>query len=291
MSNYSDWFEDRKSPKGRTVGRIKTLKIYEALSLEIVERIEADLPANEILDWIKEKTKNAHTERYGLSLEVGALSNVGGDWNEYMVTSAFSEIAIDINTSDRGATVVIFPLPNSQISRVGSGQLSSRFLSLFKESEFAAEGALHKINDYKERIFFSSPDYIIAVLDRSCIAEVQTLLENQARHPSSAEIYRYLEGTLNADELEAAISVKTEYRPDRRYQPLFEANLVKQLGDIAGQKWKYYMVASKITGSDTSLFERITTPHAYANKYKLVDGSFLFLRKADLIPLVEDALN
>lgn len=290
MSSYLDWFEDRKSPQGRMVGRIKTLKIYEALSSEIVQRIEADLPANEILDWIKEQAKNAHTERYGSSLEVGALSNVGGDWNEYMVTTALSEIAIDINVSDRGTTVVILPLPNSQISPVGSSQLSSKFLNLFKKSEFAAGGALHRINDYKERIFFSSPDYAVVVLDQNCVSEVQKLLENQARHPSSTEIYRYVEETLNANELRAVISVKTEYRPDRRYQPLFEADLVKQLGDVSGQEWKYYMVASKVTSSDTSLFERITTPYAYENSYKLVDGSFLFLRKADLIPLVEDAL-
>ncbi|KAM3102777.1 Cfr10I/Bse634I family restriction endonuclease [Phormidesmis sp. 146-12] len=291
MNNYSDWFVDRKNSKGEVVGQIKKLKIYEALSSEIVKRIEGDLPANEILNWIKEQTRQAHRERYSLSLEVGALNNVVGDWNEYMVTTAFSEIAIDINASKRESIVVIFPLPNSQISPVGSSQVSSKFLNLFRKSEFAIGGALHGIDEYKDRIFFSSPDYIIAVLHRDCSQEVQTLLENQARQPSNAEAYQYLRETLKVSELKAAISVKTEYRPDRRYQPLFEADLVKQLGCVARQTWKYYMVASKVTSSDTSLFERITTPHAHNNDYKLVDGAFLFLRKADLIPLVEEALN
>ena len=208
------------------------------MSSEILQKIENDLPADEIINWIKERTKKAHIERYGLPLEVGALNNAAGDWNEYMVTSALSEIAVDINADDRGLIVVIFPLPNSQISPVGSNQLSSKFLTLFKQTEFDNLGGLHRINDYK-----------------------------------------------------AVVSVKTQYRPDRRYQPLFEADLVKQLADVAGQNWKYYMVASKETSADTHLFDRIVTPYSYENHYNLVDGSFLFLRKADLIPLVEDALK
>ncbi|MBW4623552.1 MAG: Cfr10I/Bse634I family restriction endonuclease [Cyanosarcina radialis HA8281-LM2] len=291
MSSYSTWFEDRRSPKGEVVGRIKKQIIYESLSSEIVQKIEANLPANQIIDWIKEQTRNAHYERYSLPLEVGALNNVAGDWNEFMVTTAFSEIAVDINDGSRQLIVTIFPLPNTQISSIGSNQISSRFLSLFKPSAFNAGGELHAIDDYKDKIFFSSPDYIIAVLRRDCLDLFQNLLINQARRPSDDAIYRYLEKTLNASELKAAVSVKTEYRPDRRYQPLFEADLVKQLGRATKQNWKFYMVSSKETSADTSLFDRITTPDAHEHNYKLVDGSFVFLRKADLIPLVENAIN
>lgn len=292
MNDYRSWFEDRINPRSQAVvGRIKKQRIYEALSSDIVQKIENDLPANEIINWIKEQTKKAHLEKYGSQLEVGALNNVAGDWNEFMVTTAFSEIAIDLNNTRQESAVAVFPLPNSQISPVGSNQLSSKFLTLFKQSAFDVGGELNRINAYKERIFFSSPDYIVVVLERQLLGEIQELLSAQARLPSMAFVYDFLEGKLNPPQLKAAISVKTEYRPDRRYQPLFEADLVKQLGRVTGQIWKYYMVSSKETSSDTSLFERITTPDAYENQYKLVDGSFVFLRKANLIPLVEAAIN
>lgn len=208
-----------------------------------------------------------------------------------MATTAFSEIAIDMNESSRKFAIVIFPLPNTQISSASSNQLSSRFLSLFKQSAFDRGGELHQIDAYKHRIFFSSPDYIIASLKRDRLNEVQVLLSDQARRPNEELIYARLRERLNANEVKAAVSVKTEYRPDRRYQPLFEADLVKQLARATRQNWRFYMVSSKETSSDTSIFERITTPDAYENKYKLVDGSFLFLRKADLIPLVEAAIG
>lgn len=145
MNDYLNWFEDRINPRSQAVvGRIKKQRIYEALSSAIVQKIEDDLPANEIINWIKEQTRQAHLEKYGSQLEVGALNNVAGDWNEFMVTTAFSEIAIDINNANQESTVVVFPLPNSQISPVGSNQLSSKFLSLFKQSAFNLGGELAK---------------------------------------------------------------------------------------------------------------------------------------------------
>jgi hypothetical protein len=291
VSNYSTWFQDRRNNKGEIVGQIKKKIIYESLSPEIVRKIEANLPANEIIDWIKNQTINAHYEKYKLDLKDGALNNVIGDWNEFMVTSAFAEIAIEINNNNRGLIVVVFPLPNTQISQPGSNKISSRFLTLFKPSAFEPGGNLSPINNYKHNIFFSSPDYIVAVLEDESLDGIQELLRVQARRPSDYVIYRQLAKTLNPSEVKGAISVKTEYRPDRRYQPLFEADLVKQLARATNQNWKFYMVSSKETSSDTSLFDRITTPDAYENNYKLVDRSFIFLRKADLAPLVEDAIS
>lgn len=291
MSSCSNWFQDRINSKGEKVGQIKKQAIYEDLSSQIVEKIEANLPANQIIDWIKQQTKDAHYERYGLALEVGALNNVAGDWNEFMVTTAFSEIAIELNSSRRNQPLAIFPLPNTRINSTDSNQISSTFLTLFKPAEFNAGGELSAVDSYKDRIFFSSPDYIIAVLRQHSIDEIQDLLRIQACRPYEECIYNQLKRTLNANELKAAISVKREYRPDRRYQPLFEADLVKQLGRAGRQNWKFYMVSSKETITDTLLFQKITTPDAYESNYKLVDGSFVFLRKADLIPLVEDALR
>lgn len=291
MSNCSDWFEDKVTSEGEVVGQIKKQEIYESLSNEIIKKIEADLPSTKIIDWIKSETSKAYFERYGLFLTVGSLNNAIGDWNEFMVTSAFSEIAIEINNSGRGLVVVIFPLPDTQINLKNLNQISSKFLRLIKPDAFGVDGEMHSINGYKNRIFFSSPDYVIASLERDCLEEVQSLLSLQMQKPDSKGMYNYLEETMSGSEIKAAVSVKTEYRPDRRYQPLFEANLVKQIGYATGHNWKFYMVASRETSADTSLFDRVTTPHASEVGYKLVDRSFIFLRKADLIPLVEDAIG
>lgn len=225
--------------------------------------------------------------------QVGALNNATGRWNELIATSLLSEIVFDIN-QDTEACIAVFSLPNSRVQTEGADEASSKFLNLFSNNEFATEYALAKIKPFKDNIFLSSPDYIIAVLqNKENSAFVQPLLEQQARDPDSLAMYKFIKGKLRIEEVKAAISLKTSNRPDRRYQPLFEAAMIKAMGHVLQQSWQYYMVASELTSADRTIFNTAIAPHGVAleQNFKLVDGTYPYTRKADLVPLVAAAIK
>jgi hypothetical protein len=154
--------------------------------------------------------------------------------------------------------------------------------------------AVAKITAFKGKIFLPSPDYIIAILENEEIStSVQLLLEQQAREPDSLELYNFLKGKLYIEEFKAAASLKTSNRPDRRYQPLFEAAMIKAMGYVLQQGWKYYMVASELSSADNIIFTTAIAPHGVAlqQNFKLVDGTYPYTRKEDLVPLIQAAIQ
>ena len=53
------------------------------------------------------------------------------------------------------------------------------------------------------------------------------------------------------------------------------------------------MVASELTPADSTIFHQAIAPHGVAVQqyFKLVDGTYPYTRKADLVPLVEAAIQ
>lgn len=289
MINYTNWFAENSNGKVQ----INSTEIYKALSSEIVEKLDNNLSVGEIINWIKNKTKEAFSAKYGENPTGGALNNAAGRWNEFIATSLLSEIVFDIN-QESSTCIAVFSLPNSRLQREGADEVSSKLLSLFSKNEFAAGKALAKIASFKNQIFLPSPDYIIAVLENGNIStSVQPLLEQQATTPDSLALYNLLKGKLQVKEVKAAASLKTSNRPDRRYQPLFEAAMIKAMGYVLEQNWQYYMVASELTSADRTIFSTAVAPHGIAleQNFKLVDGTYLYSRKEDLVPLVEAAIQ
>lgn len=139
-----------------------------------------------------------------------------------------------------------------------------------------------------------SPDYIIATINnRETSTLIQSLLEEQVRRPDILSIYNLLQGKLKVEEVKAAISLKTSNRPDRRYQPLFEAAMIKAMGHTLQQNWQYYMVASELSSADRIIFNTAIAPHGIAIEQdsQLVDGTYLYNKKLDWLPLVESAIH
>ena len=289
MVNYTEWFTERTNGKIQ----INSTAIYRYLSLEVVERLDSNLSVNEIIDWIRNKTREAFSSIYGKNPEVGDLNNATGRWNEFIATSLLSEIVLEIN-KDNDSCSAVFSLPNSQSQKEGAEEASSKFLSLFKSIEFASGQPLAKLAPFKDYIFMPSPDYIIVVLGKSDVAtSINPLLEQQVKNPDSLALYNFLKGKLQLEQVKAAASLKTSNRPDRRYQPLFEAAMIKAMGYVLHQNWQYYMVASELTSADRTIFTTAVAPHSIAleQNFKLVDGTYLYARKTDLIPLVESAIT
>lgn len=289
MVNYTEWFTERTNGKIQ----INSTAIYRYLSLEVVERLDSNLSVNEIIDWIRSKTREAFSTIYGKNPEVGALNNATGRWNEFIATSLLSEIVLDIN-KDNDTCSAVFSLPNSQSQKEGAEEASSKFISLFKSIEFGSGQPLAKLAPFKDYIFMPSPDYIIVVLGKSDLAtSIHGLLEQQVKNPESLALYNFLKGKLQLEQVKAAASLKTSNRPDRRYQPLFEAAMIKAMGYVLDQNWQYYMVASELSSADRTIFRTAVAPHSIAleQNFKLVDGTYLYARKTDLIPLVESAIT
>lgn len=281
MVSETEWFTQKA--KGKV--QINSITIYRELSSELIAKIEENLSVSEIINWIKNKTKEAFKSKYGTNPEVGALNNAAGRWNEFIATSLLSEIVLEIN-QQTDACITIFSLPNSRLATEGSDEVSSKFLSLFSSDEF--------ISPFKDQIFLPSPDYVIAEISNSELSKAaQALLKQQAKTPDSLAVYNLLKGKLQLEEIKAAVSLKTSNRPDRRYQPLFEAATIKAIGYVLQQSWKYYMVASALTSADRTIFSTAVAPHGIAmeRNFKLVDGTYLYTRKQDLVPLVEAALR
>ncbi|MEQ8970583.1 MAG: Cfr10I/Bse634I family restriction endonuclease [Coleofasciculus sp. C1-SOL-03] len=289
MVNYSEWFTSNQ--KGKI--QINSIAIYRDLSPEVVKQLDNNLSVSEIIDWIRQRTIQAFKSQYSRRPTDGALNNSVGRWNEFIATTLFSEIALDISQNNK-ICVTIFSLPNSKIANEDTEKAYSKFLTLFNPEEWRGGKKLSTIAPFKHKIFLPSPDYIIAVInDRQISVVVRSLLEKQIRQPDSLEIYSFLQGKLNVEEVKAVISLKTSNRPDRRYQPLFEAAMIKAMIYVLQQNWKYYMVASELTSADRTIFSTAIAPHGIAieQDYQLVDGTYLYNRKLDLVSLVESAIH
>ncbi|MFM2063475.1 MAG: hypothetical protein RLZZ507_3145 [Cyanobacteriota bacterium] len=290
MLNNTEWFTE--TPSGKF--RINSSVIYRNLSSEIVIKLAQNLSVSEILDWIKNEIIQAFRKKYSKNPEVGALNKAVGAWNEYMATTLLSEIVVDISIQTRKC-IAAFAIPNSKFQIEGSQEVYSSFLNLFDQEDFFdINNALAKIEPFKDKIFMPSPDYIIIVLENSPYSElVNLLLQEQAKDPDSLCLYKFLKGKLHIEDIKAAVSLKTSNRPDRRYQPLFEAAMIKAMSYILNQSWKYYMVVSDLTPADETIFSSAIAPHGVAleENFNLVDATYLYARKADLLSLVIEAIQ
>lgn len=284
------WFTEKSNGKVS----INSKDIYKNLSPKIVIKLAENLSVSEILEWIKNEIINAFREKYSKNPEVGALNKAIGGWNEYIATSLLSEIIFDINTKTEKC-IAAFPIPNSQFKIKGSKESYSNFLNLFAPEDFCnINNYLSKIKPFKEQIFMPSPDYIIIDVENSLYSkDVNLLLQEQVRDPDSLVLYNFFKGKLHIEDIKAAVSLKTSNRPDRRYQPLFEAAMIKAMGYVLKQNWKYYMVVSDLTVADKTIFNSAISPHGIAleENFQLVDATYLYARKADLLPLVIAAIE
>jgi hypothetical protein len=194
MVNNTGWFTEGTEGKFQ----INSTAIYRDLSLEIVERLDRNDSVQDITKWIEEKTEEAFSRISGKNTERGALNNAIGRWNEFIATSLLSEIVLE----------------NSQSQKEGAKEAYSKFISLFKSSEFASGQPLAKLAPFKDYIFMPSPDYIIVLLGKSDVTtSINPLLEQQVKNPESLALYNFFKGKLQLEQVKAAASLKTSNRP------------------------------------------------------------------------------
>jgi hypothetical protein len=286
MFNDEQWF----SKKATNRIQINSIIIYNDLSPELLKKLGNNLPVPEIVNWIKDTTKEAFKKKYNKIPEVGSLNNAIGRWNEFIATTLLSEIVFDLNQKNKKC-IAVFSLPNSQLDSKREDAISSKFLSLFSNENINKS----KISLFKEQILLPSSDYIIAeMINKDKFELIQQLLKQQAKNPDIPDLYKFFfQEKLQLEEVKATVSLKTSNRSDRRYQPLFEAAIIKAIGYTLQQNWRYYMVASTLTPADETIFSKAIAPHGIAlgQNFKLVDGTYLYNKKEDLVSLIESAIK
>ncbi|MDB9313931.1 Cfr10I/Bse634I family restriction endonuclease [Spirulina sp. CS-785/01] len=285
MSVRASWFTKKKKI------RINSVAIYNSLYQYTEKKINQNIQVDEIVDWIKNKTIKEFEKQYKKSPEVGALNNAIGRWNEFIATTLFTQIALEFN-QDSSTKVAIFSLPNSKITGLDSAKSYSQFINLLDLNQSQNSG-IKKLEQIQNNIFFPSPDYVIVTSKRNIKDQFDEILQRQALRPDILDFYTFLEGSLMSSEIRAVLSLKTSNRPDRRYQPLFEAAIVKAIAYLLAQNWKYYMVASDLTEGDYTVFNHAISPHGLATQQdiKLVDQTYLYTCKEDLKQLILDTLT
>ena len=209
----------------------------------------------DLLNDLEQQVKAAAVARFGAgsNLSGGAINNARGQWLENVLQLVFWNASAVF--SSNLATIV--KLPNAS-------QLS--FRSLY---EPRAKGYLDELFDSLASqgmdMQMSNPDFI-------CVAGVHTtgqvpngittspssLVVNETSMATLDDAYKNLIGQCHADSLPFVLTVKTSLRPDRRYQVVHEANVVKSLvAHLAGRFWKrelntafYAMVAGNVSPPD-----------------------------------------
>lgn len=265
--------------QGKNKIQINSTEIYKSLYLEIKQRLELDISVVQVLEWMVNKVVVAY-ENYQrkhntkiAQLTTRALNNSKGRWHEFIVTGFLAKVAQNFYLEHK-ILLITFRLPSSR------DETQPEFLKIFQTQEFQTTYPLENIETIKKRIFFSSPDYIISVIeDQQLFQSIQPYIELQAQQPEylGVEIYDLLKGRLKAREVKAFISVKVSNRPDRRYQALYETAMIKAISYTSGQMWKYYMItAEDFSNSDKRIFSQGIAPHGIAlnQDLKSVDNMY-----------------
>ena len=221
---------------------------------------QGDIP--ELLDTLANQARRAADARYGTGAGqglTGGLRNARGEWLENILSVIFRNVVREFNDGNP----VIVKLPNA-------AQLS--FQELY---EPRANGYLEELfASLRERgieMTMSNPDFVCAT---NVTAEVAANLRtpmylNEESITNMDRAYQELRGHCTANSVPFVMTVKTSVRPDRRYQIVHEANVVKSLvAHLAGRFWQqdlytafYAMIASNVSAPDR---EALRNPATYS---------------------------
>lgn len=279
----------------KSTGGIDRKEVYKDLSFEMIKKLDDGCDIADVINWIKLEVCQEYLKRSNKQLTDGALNNCIGAWNEYVVASYLTYFSLKFNESSESKIVIITDLPATIVKN------GSTFLKLFRDDEFEFGQSLHPLKEIKKQIFFPSPDLIVLSLSKTFYESnnINALLDEQAQTPYQSNLYPVLKGQIKTSNILSIASLKTSYRPDRRYQPLFETAMIKAIAYGLEQNWKYCMIASKVSTSDEILFNNLISPHEIVMKYLgventstcFVDKTYIYKDKGSLEKIFRELIT
>ncbi|QCS48281.1 hypothetical protein FEK30_01870 [Picosynechococcus sp. PCC 11901] len=275
-------------------GGIQGKEVYKDLAEKIIQLLDQESNIIDVINWMKQEVCEKYKKNSSKKLTDGALNNCSGAWNEYIAASYLTHFCLKFNESSKDKIIVITNLPPT---RIKNGETAT-FLKLFQSEEFEAGKPLSMLNDIRNRIFFPSPDLVVLSVNEHFYTsfDIDSLLKKQEKAPYESSLYKKIEGTIQSSNVRSIASLKTSYRPDRRYQPLFETAMLKAITYGLEQNWRYYMIASKVSKSDEILFENLISPHGIVLKYldikntqsRFVDNTYIYSDKKSLLEIFSE---
>ena len=218
------------------------------------------------------------------------MNNARGDWLESILKVIFWNTLVDV--CDGGS--VIFKLPNAS-------QLQFRHLY-----EDRARGYLDELfASLAERgmnMQMSNPDFLcLTGIEEGAIDTEHRTISMDALDELD-NLYQQFVGECPAEAIPFVLTVKSSVRPDRRYQAVHEANVVKALvAHLAGRFWKqelytgfYAMIAATVSASDRQVLSNPATHTLVQVSWTpvpLLDGVYEIDDVADLTATIEELLD
>ena len=212
-----------------------------------------------LLTSVEQQVRSAADARFGAgsgSRLSGGINNARGEWLEYALKVIFWNSAVE---HGNGNTVIV-KLPNA-------AQLQFRDLYEPRAKAYLDE-LFQSLKDRGMDMQMSNPDFIcVTGLPEESELPSDLVGANEQSMDMLDAAHERLIGKCNADAIPFVITVKTSTRPDRRYQIVHEANVVKSLvAHLGGRFWNrdlytafYAMISSRVSPADRNALRNPAT--------------------------------
>lgn len=180
---------------------INSLKLFNYFE----DKLDRSLYVLDILEAFASIAKKSAIKNFNREPHTGSLNNSRGRWFELIFFREFCR-NLEIHNEKEMSKLKIFKLP--------SATKNKKIYDIFIEEQ---KKELVKINPST-----SNPDFIIV----KCMKNPKS-----KTYKSTVDAYQDLSyfGKIDMRDLVSIISIKTSARPDRRYQQVYEANLIRAL--------------------------------------------------------------
>jgi len=229
---------------------------------------------------------DAEVKKIDKRITTGAMSNVHGDWYEWLLAiSAWNHFC---NNPNSHLAILLPNITQFDVSTLYEQRLSSLIVDL-KNKVSEVSGV---------QLITSNPDFVIINRELAQeilkgVAEIKELTPEILSFLRS--VYQNFISKCTFEQIEGFISVKTSLRPDRRLQISHEGSLLKALyAHLQTREWitspkglKYFALATKISKADRNALKTVAT-HSLTTVFSLpqaaVDEVFEVntLQQADL---------
>jgi len=196
-----------------------------------------------------------------------ALSNVHGDWYEWLLAIAAWNFYCQNTNSD--LAILLPNVAQFDVTTLYEKRLNNLIVDLKKK--VAEVSSVHLIT--------SNPDFVI--INQALANEIlgkPTVIKNIT--PESLKelesVYKKFIDTCNFEQIKGYIAVKNSLRPDRRLQISHEGSLMKALyAHLQTREWitapkglKYYAISTKIGSPDRNALKTVAT-HSLTTVFSL----------------------
>lgn len=229
---------------------------------------------------ITEKAIQCSMSIYGKAPKTGSLNNCRGEWNELLFLDSV------LTTLNRPG------YEEYDVVKMPAARKGSMFFDLFEKN------MKERIKSLK--LSFSNPDFLIIKLNE----KTKNMKFKSRGDHAQALIAKFKDksyfGKIEPTDIVCFLSLKTSNRPDRRYQPLHEANSLKAIADQLGIYYRYIAVATDnskkdddVHGSNSivSVVKKETPPRTAIDDIWHFDDYRMVERAIDMIIAMEPLKN